>query len=307
MTIRRIVSLALGLAAIGGAELTARYLGFGDPPLVILDEKIEYYLAPSRSYSRFGHEIRVNRYGMRSDDYDTAVADRRINFSLLGDSAVYGTRLNQTNTLSAELQRTLVAKHKDQRVLVNNISASSWGPENLLEFYRRFGPFRGSAAWVVQSTHDMTDVIDLVGNTVPYRTATPYCALHDLAISIWRWFSGFRPHNNVESIGYEDKRHRADKALDALIMTLKRDYAHVTLVFHATREEAISGKAAGLDHYRTVAKEHGIYFLSTIDLYTRAYRNGHLPHYDNIHLSYEGVRILSAQLAADSRPVDHGD
>jgi hypothetical protein len=34
--------LAIGLAAIGGAELAARGMGFGDPPLVILDEKIEY-------------------------------------------------------------------------------------------------------------------------------------------------------------------------------------------------------------------------------------------------------------------------
>jgi hypothetical protein len=61
---------AVGAAAIGGAELTARYIGFGEPPLVILDSKIEYYLAPSRSYTRFGHDILVNRYSMRSEDVD---------------------------------------------------------------------------------------------------------------------------------------------------------------------------------------------------------------------------------------------
>src|SRR5262245_15968390 len=99
----------LGLVTIGGAELVARYVGFGDPPIAILDEKIEYYLAPSRNYWRFGHDYRVNRYSMRSDDVDMTSIDRRFIFSLLGDSVVYGNRLDQANTLSAELQSLLAA------------------------------------------------------------------------------------------------------------------------------------------------------------------------------------------------------
>src|SRR5271167_3240885 len=90
---RSVALLVAGIAAIGGAELTARYVGFGEPPLVILDDKIEYYLVPSRSYTRFGHDIRVNRYSMRSDDVDMAAIDRRFSFSLFGDSVIYGNRL----------------------------------------------------------------------------------------------------------------------------------------------------------------------------------------------------------------------
>src|SRR5262245_41378894 len=146
---------AFGLMATGGAELTARHVGFGDPALVILDEKIEYYLAPNRSDWRFGHDIRVNRYSMRSDDVDMTSIHSEFKFSLLGDSVVYGNRLDQANTLSAELQRLLAAKQKTHRAHVNSIAASSWGPENLLEFYKRFGPFRGNTAWIIQSTHDM--------------------------------------------------------------------------------------------------------------------------------------------------------
>jgi hypothetical protein len=159
---RRLALLAVGFATIGGAELAARYIGFGEPPLVILDDKIEYYLAPSRSYTRFGHDIRVNRYGMRSDDVDMAAVDRRFNFSVFGDSVVYGNRLDQADTLPAQLQKLLMVKGKNRKALVNSIAASGWGPENLLEFYKRFGPFPGNTAWVVQSTHDMVDVAHLV-------------------------------------------------------------------------------------------------------------------------------------------------
>src|SRR5262245_6704207 len=138
---RRLALLAAGVAAIGAAELTGQYVGFGEPPLAILDDRIEYYLAPSRSYTRFGHDIRINRHGMRSDDVDISTFERRINFSLFGDSVVYGNRLDQAYTVSSQLQELLTANRGEQKALVNSIAASGWRPENLLEFYKRFGPF----------------------------------------------------------------------------------------------------------------------------------------------------------------------
>ena len=299
--------LAAGFATIGGAELTARYIGFGEPPLVILDDKIEYYLAPSRIYTRFGHDIRVNRYGMRSDDVDTAAVDRQFNFSVFSDSVVYGNRLDQADTVPARLQKLLTAKGGDQKALVNSIAASGWGPENLLEFYKRFGPFPGNTAWIIQSTHDMVDVTHLVNKVLPYRTASPYGAVHDLALSTWQAVTLRVLPSKADPVRYEDKRRRADIALHALIGALKADYPRVILVFHATRDEAIAGAADGLAHYRTVAKEHAIEFTSTMELYGRAYRSNLPPHYDDIHLSKDGARILSERLAADIGSVHSGD
>jgi hypothetical protein len=302
-----LVCLAVGVAVVGGAELTARYMGFGEPPLVILDDKIGYYLAPSRSYTRFGHDIRVNRYGMRSDDVDMATTDRRLSFSLFGDSVVYGNRLDQADTLPAQLQKLLMVKGKGQKALVNSIAASGWGPENLLEFYKRFGPFAGNTAWILQSTHDMVDVADPVNKDVPYRVAPPYGALHDLALSTWRWVTLRVLPNQADLIKHEDKRRRADIALHALITALKADYARVILVFHATRDEAIGGKADGLAHYRAVAEEEAINFISTRELYRSAYSSNLSTHYDDIHLSKDGARILSERLAADIGPVNSRD
>jgi hypothetical protein len=304
---RRLALLAVAIAAIGGAELTARYIGFGEPPVAILDDKIEYYLAPSRSYTRFGHDIRVNRYGMRSDDVDLATVDRRFNFSVFGDSVVYGNRLDQADTVTGQLQKLLAAKGADQKALVNSVAASGWGPENLLEFYKRFGPFPGNIAWIVQSTHDMEDVTHLVNKVLPYRTASPHGALHDLTLSIWRAVTVNVLPSKPDPVKREDKRRRADLALDALITSLKADYARVILVFHATRDEAIAGEADGLAHYRTVAKEHAIEFASTLELYGRAYRSNVPPHYDDIHLSKDGARILAERLSADIRAVHSQD
>ena len=304
---RRLVLLAAGLAAIGTAELAARCVGFGEPPLVILDDKIEYYLAPSRNYTRFGHDIRVNRYGMRSDDVDMAAVDRRVIFSLFGDSVVYGNRLDQAHTVPAQLQELLTIKGGDQKALVNSVAAPGWGPENLLEFYKRFGPFPGNTAWVVQSTHDMVDVTNLVNKDLPYRTASPYGALHDLALSIWHAAARSILPSKADPVKWEDKRRRADLALHALISALKADNARVVLVFHATRDEAMGGDAEGLGHFRAVAKEEAIEFTSTMELYGRAYRSNFPPHYDNIHLSKYGARILSERLAADVGPVNSGN
>jgi hypothetical protein len=300
---RGIAYLAGAVAAICGAELTARYIGFGEPPLVMLDDQIEYYLVPNRSYTRFGHDIRINRYGMRSDDVDMATVDPRFNFSLFGDSVVYGNRLDQTDTLPAQLQNQLTAKGASRRALVNGIAASSWGPENLLEFYKRFGPFPGNTAWIVQSTHDMVDVIDLANEDVPYRTASPYGALHDLALSAWRWGMSRVLPNKPDLVRYEDKRRRADVALRALIAAVKVDYARVILVFHATRSEAIGGDADGLAHYRAIAEEQGIDFISTMELYANQYKSNRPPQYDDIHLNKNGARILSERLAADIDPL----
>jgi hypothetical protein len=278
-------------------------VGFGDPPIALVDEEIEYYLAPGRSYRRLGQSVQVNRYGMRSDDADLAALDRRLGFSLFGDSVVYGHGLDQADMLPARLQALL--RRSGEGRLVNSVAASSWGPENLLAFYRRLGPFPGNAAWIVQSTHDMVDVIDRT--QVPYGTIVPYGALHDGALSGWRWVNARLPAPAADREAIADRRRRADIALKALIEVLKADYERVVLVFHATRGEAMSGQAEGLPHYQAVARAHGIGFVSTMDLYARAYKSNTAPHSDDIHLSTAGVEMLATFLAADLGSVKSGD
>jgi hypothetical protein len=67
----------------------------------------------------------------------------------------------------------LKVKKKDQKALVSSVAASSWGPENLLEFYKRFGPFPGNTAWIIQSTQDIVDAANLDGKVLPYCPIRP--------------------------------------------------------------------------------------------------------------------------------------
>ena len=110
--------------------------------------------------------------------------------------------------------------------------------------------------------------------------------------------------NKSDLATYEEKHRRADIALHALTTAVKADYTRVILVFHATKDEAISGKADGLAHYRAVAQEQGIDFISAIELYARAYKSNLPPQYDDIHLSKDGARMLSERLASDIAPLN---
>ena len=291
---RRCIFLGLGatLISIVTAELMLQTVGFGDPPLVEMDDSVEYYLTPNRSYRRFGQQIEVNRYGMRSKDADLSRLDRSQIFSVLGDSIVYGPGLDQDDTLVSQLQKRLREDRRRGNAIVNSLAASSWGPENIFHFYNHFGGISGNIAWIVQSSHDMFDVANSADDPVPYSAVAPYCALHDFIISVWRKVS-VRISSTRSGIDAADRLKRTEWALGEVLASLNRDYHRVILVFHATRGEAIRGEANGLEHFRRLAGERGVYFLSTLELYRRSYAAGQQPYADEIHLSATGARLLA--------------
>jgi hypothetical protein len=195
-------------------------------------------------------------------------------------------------------------RHTNQQpIVVNGIAASSWGAENILAFYTRFGPFPGNTAWIVQSTHDMVDVINSEA-VIPYVSEAPFGAVHDFTLSAWRWLGPRLPQmresqeRKVPTVSHERMRERADKALYALITALKLDHDEVNLVFHATRTEALTGESEGLSHYQTIAEAKDVKFISTMELYRQAYAAGNEVHYDDIHFSGYGASLLAEYLSA---------
>lgn len=290
--------LAVALAGVlVVAEVSARLYGFGDPPLVALDQEIEYYPVPNRSYRRFGQRIEINSMGMRGPQVDPARIDRSRSFAMFGDSIVFGYGLDQSDTVPMRLQEILRRQHSASDATVMNVAASSWGPENILAFYRRFGPFRGNVAWIVQSTHDMVDVMHQPNDPPPYKSQPTYFALQDLGLSLWRRISTRLGLGGSDGQTFEAKRERSDRALAELIEKLKADYSRVVLVFHANRAESAREATAGPAHFQRMAQLHGIEFLSTIEPYTQAAAAGRKPHFDDIHLSASGAELLADLLA----------
>lgn len=271
------------------------FVGFGQAPLVILDENIEYYLKPQMSYRRFGNDININRYGMRSVDFDRE--KEQPFYAIIGDSVVYGEHtLDQTETLAYILNSHLKLILQNESIVVGSIAASSWGPGNMLAFYERFGPFRGDTAFLVLSSHDRSDIPYMTRRLTPYRVAEPTSALHDFIQGVGERLE-HKIRGDMVELPFKKRLALSEASLVSLIELLKRDYSQVVMVFHATKKEAINGAAKSEGYYATIAERYKVEFFSTLHFYEALYEKGMNPHGDNIHLSWQGNQKLSSKLS----------
>lgn len=277
------------------ANIGFYFLGFGQAPLVILDDEIEYYLKPKMSYKRFGNEIIINRYSMRSIDFDRN--EKQPFYAIIGDSVVYGEHtLDQTQTMAFILNNQLRKLLQDESVIVGSIAASSWGPANMLAFYQRFGPFKGNTAFLVLSSHDRSDIPYMTRRLTPYRVKEPVSALFDFLQSAGERIED-KIRGDIKKISFKKRLSLSEASLNSLIQLLKIDYTKVILVFHATKKEALNGSSNGEVYYRKIAEKQHIEFFSTMNLYKDLYSKGVIPHGDNIHLTWQGNKRLSIKLA----------
>jgi hypothetical protein len=157
-------SLWAGIAlivALVSIELIAQ-LGFGlcDPPLLKPDADFEYSFAPSQHCRQFGNDIEFNSYSMRAPEFPAKKASpEEFRVMVLGDSVVYGgTKVDQTEIATSRLRVSLAQRLK-RPVVVGNIAAGSWGPQNLLGYTRRHGFFDADVLVIVLSSHDYGDTM----------------------------------------------------------------------------------------------------------------------------------------------------
>ncbi|NJM48601.1 MAG: SGNH/GDSL hydrolase family protein [Alkalinema sp. RU_4_3] len=149
-----LVTIAILSALLVEWFLRARY-GFGNPPLYQADDKIGYLLAPNQATRRFGNNIAINRYSMRSPEFDTDRPDNTDRLFLIGDSVVNGNWwTDQTQTVSELLRQQLQAQ-SPKTIEVLNASANSWGPRNELAYLQRHGLFNAQFLILVINTDDL--------------------------------------------------------------------------------------------------------------------------------------------------------
>lgn len=173
-----IVALVL---VVGGLEIGLRSLfGFGKPLLYIVDPQIGYLLAPNQQTRRFGNQIWVNQYSMRSTAVTVNRPAQTFRVLLLGDSiANGGWWTDQNHTISALLQQRLTGT---QTVEVLNASANSWGPRNELAYLQRFGSFESQIVVLLINTDDLFAVAPTsipVGRDRNYPNQQPVSAISE--------------------------------------------------------------------------------------------------------------------------------
>lgn len=148
----------LGIVTLAGfliVEIALRKAyGFCDAVLIKEDKDLEYLPVAGQDRFRFGNHIYYNRYSMRSPEISESDS---LHILGLGDSVINGgTLLEQDSIATSIISRNLSDSLKRQTLLLN-ISAGSWGPDNIAAYLRKFGDFNARLMLLVVSSHDAHD------------------------------------------------------------------------------------------------------------------------------------------------------
>lgn len=282
------VAAALVLFAAG--EMICRFgLGLGDPPLYQRHGTIEYLPRPG-VYRRFGHRVSINQFYMRSTPIVEAPGERRV--LVLGDSITHGGSKLDDSQIATFLLPGLLAETSPGQWRVLNASCGSWGPENLLEYVRRFGVFGAGVAVIVLNNADAWDVPTFgpLGDELPTRR--PLSALVEA-------LTRYLPRYLARPAGPAPEPSQADidrslGALRQLVALLRERGLAVAFVLHAERSELESGPARGTILLRQTATELGVPIVETGPEMMRV---GVSAAYDGrVHLTAAGQEALARVL-----------
>jgi hypothetical protein len=290
-------------------ELVAR-LAFGlcDPPLMVADPAMEYRFAPSQHCRMFGNEIDFNRYSMRSPDFpERKSTPDEFRVMVFGDSIVYGgTKVDQKDLATTRLRDILQARLK-RPVVVGNISAGSWGPDNMDAYARRYGVFDADVVVIVVSSHDASDAMTftpIVGLDPDFPARKPRLALWEIATRYLPRFLAIRhqansapePHPTTEPA---DKVEAAMSGLRHLIESARRSGARVIVAQHFERTELDGKVMIGHDIIKEVVESTGIEPVQLGPRFKQLLDQGVPPYRDFIHPSAAGHAVIANVLEGE--------
>lgn len=146
---------AFVLVLAGGSELILRAKGFGNPIVYRLDPRVGYFPAPNQDVHRYGGEIHINAFGMRSSNVTAEKPVGTFRILMLGDSTLYGgSYIDQREIYASRLEDLLNQKPgllpgSPQKVEVLCMGVNGWGPQHELAFVKEFGLFQADLVMVM--------------------------------------------------------------------------------------------------------------------------------------------------------------
>jgi|SRR5271157_292027 len=153
-----ILSFILILA--GSSELILRSMGFGNPIVYRVDPHVGYYPAPNQNVHRYGGEIHINSFGMRSRDISADKPAGTFRILMLGDSTLYGgSYIDQSQTYATRLEGLLnekpgVLPNSPRQVEVLCMGVNGWGSQHELAYVKEFGLFHADLVMVMGPPND---------------------------------------------------------------------------------------------------------------------------------------------------------
>ncbi|MEM9914761.1 MAG: SGNH/GDSL hydrolase family protein [Planctomycetota bacterium] len=303
------IAAALLVVLLAVGEGVARWgLGLGDPPLMEVDERYEYRRQPG-VYHRFGKEIRVNEYAMRSDPVTPTKTDpRELRVLCLGDSVINGGTVTDHADLATTMLQQQLAERLDRPVWVGNVSEGSWGPGNLLAYTRAHGWFDADVVVILLSSHDAGDVMNfkpMVGVNLDMPDTRPWFALQEgVQRYFWprfvAWWSppeGPPRHVVARGSDLEFDQPRVQQGLKEfgeLLDAAAADGRPVVWLAHAEALVEYPGDWLPAHGWmREVADASAAEVLDLREAMRSAARQGVEPYRDQIHLNEAGQEVLA--------------
>jgi hypothetical protein len=147
--------LAFVMLLAGSSELILRSMGFGNPVVYRVDPLVGYYPAPNQDVHRYGGNIHINAFGMRSRNIAAEKPAGTFRILMLGDSTLYGgSYLDQNQTYASRLEELLNQKlsalpNSPRQVEVLSMGVNGWGPQHELAYLQEFGLFHADLVMVM--------------------------------------------------------------------------------------------------------------------------------------------------------------
>ncbi len=283
--------------------------GFGRPPLYVADSSMGYRLAPNQNIRRFGNQILINQYSMRTGEILPVPAPNYFRLLLLGDSLANGNWwTDQEDILSALIARELQPALLEQYIAVEplNASANSWGPRNQLAYLQRYGTFGASVLVLLLNTDDLfgTQPTDLqVGRDRNYPDRNPPFALAELFDRLRdRLIQRSPPIPGLEDIQNEggDRVGKNLSAIDLIYQRANAENAKFLLVLSPLKREI-----PGPRDYEIVARQRLQDWtlenkVSYVDLLPTFQKHPTVDalYRDHIHLSPLGNQLVGSIITA---------
>jgi len=152
--------LAFVLVVAGSSELILRSRGFGNPIVYRVDPRVGYYPGPNQDVHRYGGEIHINAFGMRSRNVAAEKPPGTFRILMLGDSTLYaGSYIDQSQTYATRLEGLLNQEpnrlpYSPRLVEVLCMGVNGWGPQHELAYVKEFGLFHADLVMVMGPPND---------------------------------------------------------------------------------------------------------------------------------------------------------
>jgi len=287
-------------------ELFARFgLGLGSPVIWVFHPTIEYMVKPNQEVFRFHNRIKINAYGMRSDDFALGKMNlNEIRVIVYGDSVINGGSLTDQSEVCTEIAKSVLQDQARRPIVVGNISAGSWGPANMLAYRKAYGNFDADLVVVVLSDHDWKDAPTFRGlNPASQPSRRPWTALGEgLGRYLLPRIRGVIFTNSkdisVQEIGGGVQAMSPLDAFDQLVNVLSDGGVPVLVMLLGERKQMVKNlPMRGVDALEAVARAAGADVIRLVDVFRD---NGVLAsacYRDEFHLSPKGQDLVGQAIA----------